>query len=254
MRVGFIQLNPTLLDVEGNVDRALRMLGRMRGDLVVLPELFNTGYNFRSLREVEGVAERAPGGFTTEKLREASADRHMMIVAGIAEKRRGGLFNSGVVVRNGRFLGTYRKIHLYANEKKYFKPGDRFRLFANRVGVMICFDWYYPESMRTLTLMGARVVAHPSNLVMPHCPNAMIVRCVENHVFAVTADRVGRERGLRYIGLSEIVDPNGRILHRASRTREEHAVRAIRPELANDKRITNRNDLLRDRMPRAYLR
>jgi predicted amidohydrolase len=164
------------------------------------------------------------------------------------------LFNSGVVVRNGRFLGTYRKIHLYANEKKYFKPGDRFRLFANRVGVMICFDWYYPESMRTLTLMGARVVAHPSNLVMPHCPNAMIVRCVENHVFAVTADRVGRERGLRYIGLSEIVDPNGRILHRASRTREEHAVRAIRPELANDKRITNRNDLLRDRMPRAYLR
>lgn len=252
MRVGFVQLNSTLLDVESNVDRALRKLRKVKADLMVLPELFNTGYNFQTKREAESVAEYAPKGFTTEKLREASASHHTMIVAGIAEKKGTNIFNSAVVVKNGKFLGTYRKVHLFENEKKFFKPGHEFKVFADRVGVMVCFDWYFPEAMRTLMLKGARIVAHPSNLVLPHCPDAMVTRSLENRVFAITADRVGTERGLRYVGLSEIVDPRGRVLYRASRSREEVVVREIDPRLADNKRVTERNDLLTDRNLRAY--
>jgi predicted amidohydrolase len=142
---------------------------------------------------------------------------------------------------------------LFRNEKKFFKPGHEFRVFPHRVGVMVCFDWYFPEAARTLMLKGARIIAHPSNLVLPYCPDAMVTRCIENRVFAVTANRVGAERGLRYIGLSEIVDPRGRILHRASATREETRVRDVDPRLADNKRVTDLNNLLTDRRPRSYM-
>jgi predicted amidohydrolase len=114
--------------------------------------------------------------------------------------------------------------------------------------IMICFDWFFPESTRTLALRGAEVIAHPSNLVLPYCPQAMPVRCIENRVFAVTADRIGRERGLKYIGRSEIVDPNGRILYRASSNREEVVTREIDPSEAADKRVTSMNDVVLDRI------
>jgi len=88
-------------------------------------------------------------------------------------------------------IGIYRKTHLFSEEKLYFTPGNTgFRVWETgicRIGIMICFDWFFPESMRSLTLQGAEVIAHPANLVLPHCPGAMPVRCLENGVYAVTA-------------------------------------------------------------------
>ena len=165
MRVGFVQMNPKLLRVEQNVDRALRFLERTRADLMVLPELFNTGYNFRSRSEVERVAERVPNGYTTQRLLDVSLDRNMTIVAGIVERKGTSFYNSTVVARRGRAF-TYRKVHLFFKEKKFFKPGNEFRVFGDLV-VMICYDWFFPESARTLMLKGAKIVAHPSNMV-PH--------------------------------------------------------------------------------------
>jgi beta-ureidopropionase len=246
-------LNSRLLDVDANVDAALGLIGRKRADLIVLPELFNTGYNFRNRREAASVAELIPQGPTTQMLREFSKRDGATVVAGITERKGSSLYNSAVVVKDGKFLGSYRKIHLFYNEKKFFKPGHEFKVFGN-VGVMICFDWYFPESARSLMLKGAEVIAHPSNLVLPHCPESMRVRALENRVYTVTADRVGVERGLRFIGQSEIVDPHGRIIYRASGTREECAMRRITPELARDKSITPKNNLLRDRKPQAYTR
>ena len=251
MRVGFVQANPRLLDVEGNVDAALRLVGRKRADLIVLPELFNTGYNFRNRREVASVAEEIPRGGTTQILREFSKRDGTLVVAGIAERGGTTLYNSAVVVKDGKYLGTYRKVHLFSNEKKFFKPGYEFKVFGN-VGVMVCFDWYFPESTRSLMLKGAEVIAHPSNLVLPNCPEAMRTRALENRVYTVTADRVGVERGLRFIGQSEIVNPRGRVLYRASAKREECVVREINLGMARDKAVTPMNNLLGDRVPRAY--
>ena len=252
MRVGFIQMNSKLLRVEENVDRAPHFLERTRADLMVLPELFNTGYNFSSRREVERVAERIPSGYTSQRLLEVSRDRDMTIVAGIAERRGVSLYNSAIVARRGRAL-TYRKVHLFFREKKFFKPGNEFKVFGD-IGVMICFDWFFPESARTLMLKGAKIIAHPSNLVLPFCPHAMKTRCIENRVFAVTADRIGREGELKYIGRSEIVDTKGRILYCASSNREEAVVRKIDLREAANKRMTSLNDIIQDRRSEVYAR
>ena len=120
--------------------------------------------------------------------------------------------------------------------------------------MMICFDWFFPESARTLMLKGAKIIAHPSNLVLPFCPHAMRTRCIENRIFAITADRVGRERDLKYIGRSEILDTKGRILYCASSNREEVVVREINLREAANKRMTSMNDLIHDRRPEVYLR
>lgn len=252
MHAGFVQINSRLLDVEGNIDKALRLIGNKKADLIVLPELFNTGYNFRTRREVEKVAEPIPTGATTEALKDLSKRDGATVVAGMTERKGRSLYNSAVILKDGRYLGTYRKVHLFYNEKKFFKRGNEFKVFG-RVGVMICFDWYFPESARSLMLKGAEVIAHPSNLVLPHCPDSMKTRALENRVYTVTADRVGVERGLRFIGLSQIIDPRGRILYRASGTREECVVKDIDLNLARNKSVTPKNDLLKDRAPLAYV-
>ena len=122
---------------------------------------------------------------------------------------------------------------------------------------MICFDWYYPEAARSLAVQGADIICHPSNLVLPNCPDSMPVRCLENRVFAVTCNRTGsEERGgkepLTYIGNSEIVTPKGIILHRAPRDREELTILDIDPREARSKQLNRYNDLLRDRRTGLY--
>jgi predicted amidohydrolase len=125
------------------------------------------------------------------------------------------------------------------------------------MGLMICFDWFFPESMRALALAGAQIVLHPANLVLPHCPQAMITRCLENRVFAATADRVGEETGgtgsLRFIGQSQIVSPRGDLLHRLG-AEEGEAVVDVRPAEADDKRLSSGNDLFAERRPEFYPR
>jgi len=87
-----------------------------------------------------------------------------------------------------------------------------------KIGIMICFDWIYPENARSLMIKGAQLIAHPANLVMPHCPDAIVTRYLENRVFTATADRIGeKNRGgvdLKFNGTSEIVAPDGEILCR----------------------------------------
>ena len=120
---------------------------------------------------------------------------------------------------------------------------------------MICFDWRFPETARSLALLGADLIAHPSNLVLAHCPQAMITRCLENRVFAVTADRVGTEDRmgvLKFIGQSQIVDPDGNILVRASETEEEVQIVEIDLEKARDKFLTPNNHIFKDRREDLY--
>ncbi len=250
MRVGFVQMNSEILEVQDNVDKALRILDRMKADLVVLPELFNTGYNFSSRREVEKVSEPIPGGFTTEKLLETSRKSGMIIVAGLAERSKGNYYNSAVIVRE-RYIGKYRKVHLFSKEKKFFKRGNEFKVFG-KIGVMICFDWVFPESARVLMLKGAEIIAHPAALVLPYCPEAMRTRSLENRVFSITADKIGKERGLRFIGRSQIVDTAGRILYRATETKEKFAIRTIRVKDATDKKFSPSNRIPQDRIIEAY--
>jgi predicted amidohydrolase len=121
---------------------------------------------------------------------------------------------------------------------------------------MICYDWIFPESMRVLALKGAEVVCHPANLVLPFCQDAMITRCLENRVFAVTANRTGTEqrgnRTFRYTGRSQITGPGANILCRAGADTEETGVVNMDVALARNKRLNSFNDLFGDRRVSFY--
>jgi predicted amidohydrolase len=262
VHIGFVQNSPTFGRVKANLDRVTELLESAEADLFVLPELFATGYQFTSRREADRLAERIPDGPTTKRLIALAKHRKCTLVAGLAEKAGRSLFNSAVVVGPKGFVGSYRKAHRFYEETLWFAPGNTgFRVFqvaGATIGVMICFDWFFPESMRALALAGADVVCHPSNLVLPHAPNAMITRCLENRVFAITADRVGsEERGdkerLTYIGSSQIVSPQGEVLVRASTDREEVRVVVIDPKEARRKTINRYNHLFADRRADLYL-
>ena len=261
MRVGFFQYAPGFGEVKRNLEYVSERIAQIRCDLLVLPELFATGYQFVDKGEVSKLAEAVPGGPTTQHLAELARSRGMYIVAGLPERADSRYYNSAVVVGPSGFIGCYRKTHLFFEETVFFTPGDTgfqvWDLGQVRIGVMVCFDWFYPESSRILALKGADIVCHPSNLVLPHCPDAMVTRSLENRVFSITANRTGsEERGgkkrLTYIGSSEVVDPRGRILHRASVDREELLVLEIEPSEARDKSLNVYNDLLRDRRPQYY--
>ena len=261
MKVGYYQFNPVFGDVERNLERVAKKLSSVRCDLMVLPELFASGYQFVSRDEVAALAEPVPDGATTTRLCEVARRRSMHIVAGLPERNGSRYYNSAVVVGPKGVIGCYRKTHLFFEETQFFTPGDSgfqvWNIGQARIGVMVCFDWFYPEAARTLALKGADIICHPSNLVLPHCPEAMVTRCLENHVFSVTANRIGSEkRGgkkkLTYIGSSEIVSPQGRILHRAPEDREKLAIVALDPKEARDKALNSYNDLLRDRRTALY--
>ena len=185
----------------------------------------------------------------------------MALVAGLPERDGAQCYNSAVIIGPSGFLGRYRKTHLFYEETLFFSPGETgFQVWdigLARVGIMVCFDWFYPESARTLALKGADIICHPSNLVLPHCPDAMVTRCLENRVFTITANRIGsEERGgkarLTYIGQSEIISPRGAILSRASSDQDAFAILDINPHEARDKSLNAYNDLLRDRRTDFY--
>ncbi|MFZ1947859.1 MAG: nitrilase-related carbon-nitrogen hydrolase [bacterium] len=258
MRVGYVQFNPVYGRKQANLDRVAGFLDGTRADLVVLPELFATGYVFGSREELLEAAEDTAGE-TFARLAELSRACGTAIVAGIAEREGDRCFNSCFVFARGEILGCYRKIHLFDREKELFAPGDRgftvVDLGGVRLGLMICFDWIFPEAARILTLMGAQILCHPANLVLPHCPQAMITRCLENRVYAVTANRVGTEvrdgEEYRFIGTSQVVSPRGQVLVRAG---DDELVQIIDvdPALADDKMVTSANHAIGDRRPDLY--
>lgn len=154
----------------------------------------------------------------------------------------------------------YRKLHLFNAEKKYFDEGD-IPLQVNivndvKIGMLICFDWVFPETIRALTLQGAEVIAHPSNLVLTFCQEAMITRCLENRVFAVTTNRFGSDKRqlgeLKFTGKSQIVGPGGVLISRAASQREALFIAEIDPEQSHNKNITALNDLIADRRTEYY--
>lgn len=262
LRVASLQNNPVFGEIRRNLHDLIGLLPP-DCDLAVLPELCATGYQFRDRDEAMDLAESirpgTPPGPITTRLTEAAAASGTTLVAGVAERDGDKLYNSSVLIRPDGSREIYRKVHLFLDEKRIFAAGDLgfavHEACGVPVGMMICFDWVFPEAARTLTLRGAQILAHPSNLVLPHCPEAMITRCLENRVFALTANRTGREcrteTPLEFIGLSQVVSPLGKRLAGLGRQETGAAVATI--QLAEtDKMITAANEVLADRRPEFY--
>jgi len=257
LKIGFLQFEPQFADVAGNLNTVMNMLETVEADLMVLPELAFTGYAFNNRAELESLAENPYESDITEALFSLCIRKKMHIVAGFAEKDGGKCFNSSLLIGLAGLEMIYRKLHLFNTEKNYFDPGNRppavWPVGGAMIGMMICFDWIFPEMARTLALRGADIICHPANLVIPEkCQYSMVTRCVENRIYAVTANRFGTERGVSFTGGSQIVSPDGEILHRAPAAHEEVATVDIDVGLAHRKMITLRNDIFEDRRPEFY--
>jgi predicted amidohydrolase len=261
INVGFCQFNPVFMAVEKNLERMAGLVAQVDADLIVFPELATSGYTFANFREVQKVAESSQNGLTAMILKKTAYENKCSLVAGFVERDGDCFYNSSMLVNPDGSCHIYRKIHLFMNEKKFFAPGNLgFKVapakFDLKVGMMICYDWIYPESARTLMLKGAQVIAHPANLVLPWCQQAMITRALENRLFTITANRTGSEvnDGIvnNFTGLSQITDTKGARLAQADESEEIIKIVQIDSKDADDKSVTPLNEIISDRRPEFY--
>lgn len=261
MRVGFYQFCPVHRAVSANLERIFHRLADIKADLVVLPELCLTGYLFPSREELSRYAEPVPNGPNCNKIINFCVQHSLNIVLGIAEAADSKIFNSALLVTSGGTIHTYRKVHLFGSEKDLFDPGDTpfpvFNLGNVRIGILVCFDYFFPESARTLLLRGAQLICHPANLILNYAQSMTITRAQENRVFWILANRTGAEqlagKEVRFTGCSQLVAPDGSLLYRARAETEELKVVEINPVLSLNKNVTPRNDIIADRRPEMYL-
>ncbi|MFX1356109.1 MAG: nitrilase-related carbon-nitrogen hydrolase [Promethearchaeota archaeon] len=261
MKIGYVQTSPIFGEKNKNFEQVEDLVSNIKADLIVLPELFATGYTFISKEEAYTLGEDL-NGETAEFLKILAKKTGAVIVAGFIEKNEGEIFNSAMIVSNRGLYESYRKLHLYFKEKLWFKPGNRkfhlVELKGMKIGIMICFDWIFPESARTLALLGADIIAHPANLVLPYCQNAMITRCLENRVYAVTANRIGSEtRGsdsFTFTGRSQITSYNGEILSSAPANEIFAEFIEIDIKRPRNKNLNEYNNLFDDRRSNYYLK
>ena len=258
LKIGFIQFAPALGDMQATLTKLDSLLdGAEETDIIVLPELCNSGYNFKNVEQAWRTSEKIEQSLFIAYLTSKCAELDLFIVSGFNERAGDHLYNTAILVGPEGYVGKYRKYHLFMNEKDYFKPGDAglpvFDAGGVRVGLLICFDWIFPEVWRILALKGADIICHPSNLVLPGlAQKAIPVHAVTNRVFIVTANRIGKESDLSFTGRSVIADPKGNVIQQGSETGEEVGISEINPDLAKEKMATPRNHLFLDRRPELY--
>jgi predicted amidohydrolase len=235
-------------------------MGSITDATIVLPELFNTGYLFRNVEEIKELAESATTGYTVTELKKCAKKQRLNLIFGMAELKGRQYFNSAVLITANGKVETYQKTHLFDREKLFFRPGTKALkacpLEEATIGMMVCFDWIFPEVTRILALHGAQVICHPANLVLPWCHEAMRTRAIENRVFTVTANRIGTEKrgniSLTFTGKSQIVSPSGEVLVTGGERSESLKIIDIDPGEASDKTVTPNNDLFADRQVALY--
>ncbi len=260
-KVGVCQFKPELLNYKKNINTMKKMVENTSADLIVFPELATSGYLFSNQKEVNDIAEDFKNSETIRIFAELSKKNNCSYVVGLPEKDDGKIFNSSVLINpDGKYF-TYRKTHLFYEEKLWFQPGNTgFNVFEAKngikVGLMICFDWMFPESARTLMLNGAQIIAHSANLVLPWCQQAMLTRSLENSVYSITANRTGKDivnnKELFFTGQSQVVDTKGNILFRLDEVEDSIKLVDIEPNISNNKDINEFNNLINDRITKYY--
>jgi predicted amidohydrolase len=260
MKIGYYQFQPRFGEIQINAEKVLEALKNADADLIVLPELPFTGYVFDNRHELSTLAEEPLKSPTVEALVGLCQQNDLHLVTGFAEKEGDRIFNSSLLLGPSGIIATYRKLHLFDREKLCFDAGNLplevFDVGAAKVGMMICFDWIFPEVCRILTLEGANIVCHPSNLVLNYCQQSMLTRTLENGIFTITCNRTGEESHagvtLHFTGQSQIVAPKGELLQRSSADEEVLVIVDIDPGRSRDKMMTSRNHQIHDRRPEWY--
>jgi predicted amidohydrolase len=266
MLVGAAQIDVTLGDKISNLNKCLYLLklaAQQKIETIVFPECALTGYVFNSFDEAFRISETIPGE-STKILEKACRKYKIMAVVGLLEKDKGKLYNSAVLISPEGLLGKYRKTHtLCLGVDRYVSAGESLPVFSlsqGKFGVLICYDLRFPEPARIMALKGVQIILNPANL--PKNAEAYanfynLARSCENRLFLVSANRVGEERNVRFIGRSQIISCSGQILAEGSKTTEEIIKAEIKLEEADVKHVVNipgeyEFDIFKDRRPELY--
>lgn len=278
-RIGLIQMSCSI-DPGHNLDRAIRGIrdaAAKGAEIICLQELFRSQYFCREENaELFNLAESIPGP-STEALSSVAKELQVSIVASLFEKRAPGLYHNTAAIldADGSLVGLYRKMHIPDDplyfEKFYFTPGDLgFRNFEtrySRIGVLVCWDQWYPEGARITSLQGANVLFYPTAIgwhpsertrygeaQLDAWRTIQRAHAIANGVFVAAVNRTGfegtPENGLEFWGNSFVADPFGRVLAQASTSEEQVLVVECNPKEMDEVR---RNwPFLRDRRIDAY--
>ena len=216
-----VQFNVKQGDVDANLDYvrlALKRAADNGADLVVLPEMWSSGFAYKNLNEL---AQCTAG--IVEELRELSRELKLVVVGSMPEPHGEKVFNTVYVVDNGRLAGVYRKLHLFSllGEDRAFDSGDSWLLAdtsVGKLGVIICYDLRFPELSRRLALEGADVICVPAQWPKPrqeHWRTLLRARAIENQLYVVACNACGPIGKLDFFGMSMIIDPKGELLAEA---------------------------------------
>jgi predicted amidohydrolase len=265
--IAAVQVDVRLGDPLANRSRMLERFAEATSHgarLVVFPECALTGYGFETLAEALPFAEEIPGP-TTREFQTACARTGAFALFGLLERAGDRLYNACALVGPDGVVGSYRKVHLpFMGVDRFADPGDRpFGLLdvnGMKVGILICYDGSFPEPTRVLTLLGADLVLLPTNwprhteTAAEHLPAC---RALENVIYFAAINRVGEERGFRFVGGSSIAGPGGETLAKASADGEEILYATIDPARARRKRLVripgkHEVDRIADRRPGYY--
>lgn len=267
VKVAGIQSNPKILEKEKNLEECLESMkgaSREGAELLVFPECSLTGYCFSSLEEALTVAETIPGP-SVNAVASLCKKLGVYAVIGLLEREDDKCFNSLALLGPKGFVGKYRKLHLpYLGVDRFASHGDLpFKVFdteVGKIGMNICFDSRFPETARILALLGAEVIVLPTNwpegadLVPKYVVNT---RAYENRVHYIAVNRVGRERGFRFIGQSKIIHCSGVTLAKANASKEEIIYAQLNLEESRKKYVVIKKNefelpLFKERRPELY--
>jgi predicted amidohydrolase len=221
-KIAAVQMDCRIGEKRANLEAVRAQLGEAAGQgakLVIFPECALSGYCFEGKEEAWPLAETLPGP-STEALAKDCRALGVWAAVGMLEADRDRLFNVCALVGPSGLLATYRKIHLpFLGVDRFTTPGDRpfavHDLGGLRIGMSICYDGSFPESARALMLLGADLVILPTNWptgAITTVKYLIQARALENHIYFAAVNRVGEERGFRFIGQSRVVDVTGELL------------------------------------------
>ncbi len=267
IKIAAVQIDPAITKNEKNLEKLLLWTEKAAAEgapLIVFPECALTGYVFNSREEALPFMETIPGP-ATDRLADLCRELGVHVVFGLLEVDGDKCYNAAVLVGPQGLVGKYRKIHLpFLGVDRFVDPGDRpFQVHqtpVGNIGMHICYDCNFPESARIMALQGADILALPTNWpgIRGHIPKYMInTRALENKVHVVAVDRVGVERGVRFLGRSKIANAWGDTLASGSARKEEILYGEVSLAQARQKRLVVKPgefelDFIRDRRPELY--
>ncbi len=267
VKIAAVQIDPKIMENKANLDKILlkaRNAAKNGADLIVFPECALTGYVFTSREEAIPFMETVPGP-STEKLVACCQELGVHVIVGLLEIDADKCFNAAVLIGPQGLIGNYRKNHLpFLGIDRFLNPGDKsFQVYntpIGNIGIHICYDCNFPESARVMALLGADILALSTN--WPEGREKIVnyvvnTRAFENRVHLVAVDRVGKERGVSFLGCSKIVDAWGNTLAQAGSEDEEVLYAEVSLAEARQKRLVFKPgefevDLIRDRRPELY--